>query len=362
MKNTELCTAMAALSQQYSPSLAAAPFADRFISADNCFTLLRYAFALAIFCNHMCYVSGRDIFLCYGGVFVQGFFVMSGFLTMNSYVRQDDWHDYALRRMRRILPGYISAVLICFVLGTIFTTLPLADFFSHADTWKYLVANLAFLNFLQPSLPGVFEDHALIVMNSSLWTMKIEVLFYVSVPFVVWMMKRWRPTWVLTIITLLSWIWFTVMEYLFKTTDKEIYYTLNHQIMGELQFFYFPVLLWWRRDWVRRHERVLCTVAVVQLVLSYSWWRDASLLNFYTLSVLILIVAYRLEPIVHARRWKDVSYEFFLLRFPLLQVCVELMPTVSLGVLAAVSLPILIVSSILLNVWCKIVSKSLKSR
>ena len=338
-----------------------APFADRFVGADNCFTLLRYAFALAIFCNHLCYTSGRDIFLCYGGIFVQGFFVMSGFLTMNSYVRKDDWRDFALRRVRRILPGYVTAVLLCFAIGIGFTTLPLSDFFSQAATWKYLGANLVFLNFLQPTLPGVFDDHALAAMNSSLWTMKIEVLFYVSVPFVVWLMKRWRPTWVLALITALSWVWFATMEYLYKTTGREIFYTLNHQIMGELQFFYFPVLLWWHRDWVRRHERVLTAVAVVLLVLSYSWWRDAAVLNFYTLSVLILVVAYRLERFVHARRWKDVSYEFFLLRFPLLQVCVELMPTASLGLLAAVSLPALIVASLLLNVWCKHIARLLPS-
>lgn len=344
-------------SQQENIVAAAAPFADRFIGADNCFTLLRYAFALAIFCNHLCYSTGRPIFLCYGGVFVQGFFVISGFLTMNSYVRKDDWRDFALRRMRRILPGYVTAVLLCFLVGIVFTTLPLSEFFSNIATWRYLCANLVFMNFLQPTLPGVFDDHAMQAINSSLWTMKIEVLFYLSVPFVTWLIKRWKPTPVFALITVLSWIWFAVMEYLYKTTGRELFYTLNHQIMGELQFFYFPVLLLWHREWVKRHERLLTAVAVVLLVLSYTWWRDAAVLNFYTLSILILMAAYRLEPIVHARRWKDVSYEFFLLRFPLLQVCVELLPTVSLSVLAAVSLPALVVASLLLNWWCKRVSR-----
>ena len=174
-------------SQQENIVAAAAPFADRFIGADNCFTLLRYAFALAIFCNHLCYSTGRPIFLCYGGVFVQGFFVISGFLTMNSYVRKDDWRDFALRRMRRILPGYVTAVLLCFLVGIVFTTLPLSEFFSNIATWRYLCANLVFMNFLQPTLPGVFDDHAMQAINSSLWTMKIEVLFYLSVPFVTWL-------------------------------------------------------------------------------------------------------------------------------------------------------------------------------
>lgn len=338
---------------------ALTPFADKYVGADNCFTLLRYAFAFCIFCNHLCYVQGLPIFLCYGGVFVQCFFVISGFLTMNSYVRRDDWRDFAVRRARRLLPAYVTTVLLCFVTGIVFTTLPLRDFFTTAATWKYLGANLVFLNFLQPTLPGVFDDHAMQAMNGSLWTMKIEVLFYISVPLVTWLIKRWRPNVVFLTITLLSWLWFAATHVLFQLTDSQLFYALNHQIFGELQFFYFPILLLWNRQWVRRHTGVLCSVAAVLLFLSYTWVPDAALFNFFTLPVLILTVAYRLEPFIHARRWKDVSYEFFLLRFPTLQVVVELLPGVGMAVVAAVSFPAIVLGSLLLNVWCKWLTKRL---
>lgn len=339
---------------------ATAPFADRHVAADNCFTLIRYVLALCIFCNHLCYASGRDIFLCYGGIFVECFFVISGYLTMNSYVRRDDWRDFAHRRMRRILPGYVSTVFICFAIGIVFTTLPLSDFFSRAETWRYLGSNLLFLNFLQPTLPGLWDHHAMPTVNSSLWTMKIEVLFYLSVPLVTWAIKRWKPALVFGLITFFSWMWYTTTHYIFTTTGQHMYYTLNHQIMGELQFFYFPVLLLWYRDWFVRHERVLTVAALALLVLSYTWLPQAAYFNFFTLSVLLLVVAYRLEAFVHARRWKDVSYEFYLLRFPTLQVCVELLPAVSLPVLAAVSLPVLFALSFVFNLWCKFVSKRMQ--
>ena len=62
----------------------------------------------------MCIASGNDIFLCESTVFVWGFFVISGLLTFNSYIKTPDLRLFVGKRIRRILPAYLTFVLMVF--------------------------------------------------------------------------------------------------------------------------------------------------------------------------------------------------------------------------------------------------------
>ncbi len=80
------------------------------------------------------------------------------------------------------------------MLGVCFSQLSAADYFS-VDWLKYVAANLLFLNFIHQDLPGLFSINNLNAVNGALWTLKIEVMFYVCVPLFVFMMRkfgRWQ--------------------------------------------------------------------------------------------------------------------------------------------------------------------------
>jgi peptidoglycan/LPS O-acetylase OafA/YrhL len=83
--------------------------------------------------------------------------VVSGFLVFMSFERSSSLASYARKRMRRIYPAYFTVVMLCAVGLPQSVRKGSLDYFSLA--WgKYVLANLVFLNFLQPGLPGVLPN------------------------------------------------------------------------------------------------------------------------------------------------------------------------------------------------------------
>lgn len=107
------------------------------------------------------------------------FFAISGYLVMLSLIRRPGLLPYLRNRALRILPAYWLQLLLCLVvLGPLFTTLPLADYFQHADTAGYLTGNLIPVSFVW-ELPGVFTGAPYPgVVNGSLWSLGLEMRWY----------------------------------------------------------------------------------------------------------------------------------------------------------------------------------------
>ena len=275
---------------------------------------------------------------------VQGFFAMSGYLNMNSYARHPNWRSFAIKRIRRIYPAYAITIGFCFFVGMALTTFPLPDFLTSFQTWKYVVCNMLFLNFLEPGLPGVFASHVYPVMDASLWTMKIEVMYYLTVPFVWWMMRKWGTTQVLSLVVALSVVYGVLTRELYEATHVPLFNAMNHQVVGEMALFYFPVLLLCHRSWLQRWQRPLMLLAVLLLALSVYNFRWAYFAPFY-MGLLLIGLGYALAPWAKAARWQNITYEFFLLHFPVLQVIMALCPTMSIGQMGIVAFVVTIVLS-----------------
>lgn len=296
----------------------------------------------------MCIASGNDIFLCESPVFVWGFFVISGLLTFNSYIKTPDLRLFVGKRIRRILPAYLTVVLMGFIFGLLLTTLPLNDFLCNPQTWKYLGANAVFLNYLQPTLPGVFEENVIPFVNASLWTMKVEIMFYVSVPIVYWLINRFGRNKVVISIVLLSILYDVLTAELYSYTGNPVYAKLNHQVFGMFAYFYAPVLLLFNKEKIRKHIVSLLVLSIPLLLCAYSneWVKR---LSPFILSIVLVAFAYGVRKLHFSYGWKDVSYEFYLLHFPILQIFLAIFPGISLSVLFITSLTSTLVLAVALN-------------
>lgn len=163
-------------------------FADYSSGRNNNFNLLRFTLAsLVIFTHAMGLTGSGDIEPLYsvmghsfGSLAVDMFFVVSGFLIAKSWLsRKDVWH-FTSARLLRIYPGLLVCVgLTVLVLGPLFTTLPIADYFTHIDTIKFFLENTTLIiKGVHPYLAGVFVGQGEGAVNVSLWTLPYELKMY----------------------------------------------------------------------------------------------------------------------------------------------------------------------------------------
>jgi len=116
----------------------------------------------------------------FGGLAVRVFFVISGYLVMQSWLRRPRIIVFAGARCLRIFPGLALALAYSVAVGAIATTLSFSEYWSHTQTHEYFWHNLT----LQTEffLPGVFEHNlAPRAVNGSLWSLYYELRAYVVV-------------------------------------------------------------------------------------------------------------------------------------------------------------------------------------
>lgn len=160
----------------------------------NNFDLLRLVFAVTVSLVHAHTLTNfRELTLLSrilsSDIAVKSFFIISGFLIFMSYEKSSSLNNYYEKRIRRIYPAYFIVVLSCALLLFFLSNKSLAYYFS--TQWlKYIITNLVFLNFLQPALPGVFDNNSMNAINGALWTLKIEVMFYITVPIFVFLFRN----------------------------------------------------------------------------------------------------------------------------------------------------------------------------
>ena len=156
---------------------------------DN-FLLLRFIAAALVIYGHAPGITGgphdMDIFHVLnwedysGAIAVQLFFIISGFLIAGSYLRRHNLVDFVWARCLRILPAYVTCLVVCAgVLGAIFTSYSLGDYFAHPDTFAYVTKNLWLSTDMAWELPGVFEHNPhSTTINGAIWTLPGEIRMY----------------------------------------------------------------------------------------------------------------------------------------------------------------------------------------
>ncbi|MFC1226779.1 acyltransferase family protein [Pedobacter sp. BG31] len=120
-----------------------------------------------------------------GSLAVALFFFFGGLFVTQSYEHSKPKSSYLLKRLFRIWPALIICTLITvFIAGPFLTELPVYEYFTSKETWKYLFLNCTIVFRAAYNLPGVFiNNHYPNTVNGSFWTLPAEVRYYCLVFF-----------------------------------------------------------------------------------------------------------------------------------------------------------------------------------
>ena len=112
------------------------------------------------------------------------FFALSGFLITSSAMRLR-LRDFILNRSFRIVPALmVDIVVSAWILGAVFTTVPLAQYYSSASFFAYFLNVFGVIHYY---LLGVFESNPWPgVVNGSLWTIPYEIGCYALISIIIY--------------------------------------------------------------------------------------------------------------------------------------------------------------------------------
>lgn len=284
----------------------------------NNFDILRLIAAYQVLFGHA--VDHFDLkSIPFSGYFpgVPIFFVISGFLISASWERSSSLSVYFKNRLLRIYP----ALWFCFFLAV----------FTASLTYKFEVLNFDFLKWSLAQLtigqfynPDFFRGYGVGVINGSLWTIPVELQFYLLVPLIYLIMNKFR--WNKFFFVLLIVIFSIVNYYMYSLQpvygDALVFKLFGITVIPYLNMFLFGILLQKNMWFVERFlaKKVIYwlgfyvgTIFITELL---GWRNQGNAINPISallLSLVVISAAYSyVKKFSHILKGNDISYGIYI--------------------------------------------------
>jgi len=169
------------------------------------------------------------------------FFTVSGFLIFWAFDRNPNLNKYVTNRILRLYPALYICLLITILLLFLFSTRSLVN---QTSFYIWLAAQMSFFQFYTPE---ILRFWGVGTPNGSLWTIAVEVQFYILVPIIYFLMKRVKGSYVLFFFFLTSVcanIYFSNINIgtLSKLSGVSILPYLFNFLVGSFFYFYWNKL------------------------------------------------------------------------------------------------------------------------
>lgn len=280
------------------------------------------------------------------------FFVTSGFLISASLERNKNLRSYFLNRFLRIFP----ALWVCFAVSLVFVSLiysinvPLKEFF------LWVLAQLTFVQFFNPDFMRGFGVG---VLNGALWTITVELQFYIVLPFVYYIFEKLK--WHRLAIYAMFIVFLAInVFYKYLLGPEEVSNAvklLGVTVFPYLYMFMLGVFLQRNILYVKRllknHVLVIFLLYIVSIIISWALGlqytgTNINAMSAFFLGLLTLSVAYtNTNYFSKILRGFDISYGFYIYHMVIINVLLHLSifrPGVSMIIMFILTATISIIS------------------
>lgn len=295
---------------------------------NNAFDFLRIFAASAVLYSHSYAlfglpepfpVSGQT----YGSLAVALFFAISGFLVCQSWMRDPSYSRFFIRRGLRIFPGLLVVVLLtALVIGPLFTTLTLTEYFASGTAWNYIWQ--ATLTLGSPALQGVFENNPYPGgPNGSLWTLRYELLMYAILAALGMLIPKSKLKYVcpLAVIAFGS-VWLVVTIGRLTPIQMPFVWRLHTEFYGERiaylgAFFFAGATMYLYLQRIRLSAWIAVSMGLAMLAVPEN--TVAMLLLWVVLPYMAIVFAFKAPLLFRKTNGMDYSYGIYIYAFPVQQ-------------------------------------------
>ncbi|MEZ9576864.1 MULTISPECIES: acyltransferase family protein [unclassified Vibrio] len=284
------------------------------MSRANNIDLLRVILSFSVVYYHYVFLTGNEISLGFffniidSDVAVKSFFFLSGFLIWNSMQRSDSIRSFIIARMLRLFPALLIILLITCLWAL------LLEPGAFLESFYYYLWNAALLGFMHTTISQVTSETNINALNGSLWTLKVEFMYYIFIA-AMFFIKKSKALKIVVFLTLISLLLNISVEFLKFNLSKSIV----NQIPFVFCYFGLGVILFEMRDY---YSRAGLNVAFLLSFLLYLFLPDVLIVRLLFVSFFVLWFSFGLPQIVSLDKVGDVSYGMYIIHFPLLQLSI----------------------------------------
>lgn len=303
--------------------LAGRSFADALVQHDgrpSGFDYLRLLLSIGVIAVHTVVVqygleADRDMFsgparpIIY--LILPSFFALSGFLVAGSLDRNNVPNFLTLRAIRIFPALSVEVLLSAFILGPLFTSFALSEYFTDRKFFIYFLNALGIIHY---ELPGVFLDNPFAVtVNAQLWTVPYELECYIALAALAILRFHRHPTAFLALLVIVCVAAGVHAHFAGREAFLERHATGRILVLS----FLFGVVLYGLRDRIPHHP----ALAALALLLSgvFVWNESLSYFVPATAAYLTLYAGLLNPPRVGPLKSADYSYGMYLYGFPVQQ-------------------------------------------